>query len=36
MTRTGATLSVLKQVDYLDDDKEEWIFRNEITLSATR
>ncbi|MEO0871379.1 MAG: hypothetical protein AAFY19_05375, partial [Pseudomonadota bacterium] len=34
MVRSQGTLSVLKEVDYLDDDKEEWVFRNEITLAA--
>jgi len=34
MVRAEGTLSVLKEVDYLDDDKKEWIFRNEITLAA--
>ncbi|MEM6857303.1 MAG: hypothetical protein AAF559_05480 [Pseudomonadota bacterium] len=34
MVRSEGTLNVLKEVDYLDDDKEEWIFRNEITLAA--
>ncbi|MEM7703548.1 MAG: hypothetical protein AAF251_16540 [Pseudomonadota bacterium] len=34
MTRAQGTLKVLKEVDYLDDAKEEWIFRNEITLIA--
>ncbi|MEL6414881.1 MAG: hypothetical protein AAGJ68_15845 [Pseudomonadota bacterium] len=34
MTRAQGTLKVLKEVDYLDDGQEEWIFRNEIILSA--
>ena len=34
MVRSEGTLSVLKEVDYLDDDKEEWVFRNKITLAA--
>ena len=36
MVRDGDNLTVLKEVDYLDDDKEDWIFRNTITLSASR
>lgn len=34
MVRSEGTLSVLKEVDFLDDEKEEWIFRNAITLAA--
>ncbi|MEM1197464.1 MAG: hypothetical protein AAGH57_15285 [Pseudomonadota bacterium] len=34
MRRAEGTLTILKEVDYLDDDKEEWVFRNEITLLA--
>lgn len=34
MRRAEGTLTILKEVDYLDDDKEEWTFRNEITLLA--
>ncbi|MEM9312408.1 MAG: hypothetical protein AAGA34_13280 [Pseudomonadota bacterium] len=34
MRRAEGTLKILKEVDYLDDDKEEWLFRNEIRLSA--
>ena len=34
MTRAQGTLKVLKEVDFLDDDKEQWIYRNEITLNA--
>jgi len=36
MVRDGASLKIVKEVDYLDDDKEDWIFRNEIVLSASR
>ncbi|MEO0688890.1 MAG: hypothetical protein AAFY51_01190 [Pseudomonadota bacterium] len=36
MTRHQSVLTVLKEVDYLDDDKEEWEFRNQITLTAQR
>jgi len=36
MTRSEGTLTVVKEVDYLDDESEEWIFRNKITLSAAQ
>ena len=34
MVRDEGSLKVLKEVDYLDDSKDEWMFRNEITLAA--
>lgn len=34
MTRAQGTLKVMKEVDYLDDDREQWEFRNEISLTA--
>ena len=34
MVRDAGSLKVLKEVDFLDDDKDEWMLRNEITLAA--
>ena len=34
MVRDAGSRKVLKEVDFLDDDKDEWMFRNEITLAA--
>ncbi len=34
MVRNGDMLTVTKEVDFLDDDTAEWMFRNRVTLSA--
>lgn len=34
MVRDGDILTVTKEVDFLDDDAAEWMFRNRVTLSA--
>jgi hypothetical protein len=34
--RNGDTVQTLKQVDFLDDAKTEWVTRNRVTLTRTR
>lgn len=34
MVRDGDSFSITKEVDFLDDDANEWVFRNRVTLSA--
>ncbi|MCK0129471.1 hypothetical protein [Erythrobacter sp. F6033] len=34
MTRKAESLTVTKEVDFLDDEAAEWVFRNRVSLSS--